>query len=74
MVAVEPRKRKFHQPIFVSIPLPCNPSKINENTNIRLLCSGERDKQPSVFVSKTFLDQYAVYLKMLLLLHAIIFQ
>ena len=41
MVAVEPRKRKFHQPIFVSIPLPCNPSKINENTNIRLLCSGE---------------------------------
>ena len=43
MVAVEPRKRKFHQPIFVSIPLPCNPSKINENTNIRLLCSGERN-------------------------------
>ena len=40
MIAVEPRKRKFHQPIFVSIPLPCNPSKITENTNIRLLCSG----------------------------------
>ena len=41
MIALEPRKRKFHQPIFMSIPLPCNPSKINENTNIRLLCSGK---------------------------------
>ena len=41
MIAVEPRKRKFHQPIFVSIPLPCSPSKITENTNIRLLCSGK---------------------------------
>ena len=39
MIAVEPRKRKFHQPIFVSIPLPCNPSKINPSTSIRLLCS-----------------------------------
>merc|ERR1719400_1367150 len=27
MVAVEPRKRKFHEPIFVSIPLPCLPEK-----------------------------------------------
>jgi len=46
MIAVEPRKRKFHQPIFVSIPLPCNPSKINPSTSIRLLCSvtGATDK------------------------------
>ena len=39
MVAVEPRKRKFHQPIFVSIPLPVSPAKLSPNTNIRLLCS-----------------------------------
>ena len=39
MIAVEPRKRKFHQPIFVSIPLPCSPSKVTDNTDIRLLCS-----------------------------------
>ena len=49
MVAVEPRKRKFHevvpypppsplQPIFVSIPLPCLPGKASAAT-IRLLCS-----------------------------------
>ena len=53
MVAVEPRKRKFHevsqcfslkssfshfQPIFVSIPLPCLPGKAS-SANIRLLCS-----------------------------------
>eukprot|EP00092_Neocalanus_flemingeri_P032913 GFUD01035795.1.p1 GENE.GFUD01035795.1~~GFUD01035795.1.p1 ORF type:complete len:2735 (+),score=766.32 GFUD01035795.1:100-8304(+) len=46
MIAVEPRKRKFHQPIFISIPLPCSPSKINSSTSIRLLCSvtGATDK------------------------------
>jgi len=38
MVAVEPRKRKFHEPIFVSIPLPCLPGKAS-SANIRLLCS-----------------------------------
>jgi len=38
MVAVEPRKRKFHEPIFVSIPLPCLPGKAS-TANIRLLCS-----------------------------------
>jgi len=38
MVAVEPRKRKFHEPIFVSIPLPCLPGKASAAT-IRLLCS-----------------------------------
>ena len=42
MVAVEPRKRKFHQPIFVSIPLPAScssPAKLGTNTTVRLLCS-----------------------------------
>jgi ankyrin len=40
IVAVEPRKRKFHQPIFVSIPLPCPASKINnQGCSLRLLCS-----------------------------------
>ena len=39
MVAVEPRKRKFHQPIFVSIPLPVSCSKVSSNTTVRLLCS-----------------------------------
>ena len=40
IVAVEPRKRKFHQPIFVSIPLPCPASKINNPAcSLRLLCS-----------------------------------
>jgi len=40
LVAVEPRRRKFHQPIFVSIPLPCSAAKLSKpSQDIRLICS-----------------------------------
>ena len=53
MIAVEPRKRKFHQPIFVSIPLPCSPSKVTENTAIRLLCSVTGPTEKAVWQDMT---------------------
>jgi len=53
MIAVEPRKRKFHQPIFISIPLPCSPSKINPSTSIRLLCSVTGATEKAVWADLT---------------------
>ncbi|XP_023335565.1 uncharacterized protein LOC111706864 [Eurytemora carolleeae] len=53
IVAVEPRKRKFHQPFFVSIPLPCSGSKINSSTDIRLICSVTGSLDPVSWVDMT---------------------
>ncbi|THD29064.1 Ankyrin 2, partial [Fasciola hepatica] len=51
VVSVEPRRRKFHKPITLTIPLPRPPPKVDPGAtpNVRLLCSLSGGTNPAVW-------------------------
>uniref|UniRef100_A0A183A7V9 ZU5 domain-containing protein n=1 Tax=Echinostoma caproni TaxID=27848 RepID=A0A183A7V9_9TREM len=51
VVSIEPRRRKFHKPITLTIPLPRPPPKVEPGAtpNVRLLCSLSGGTNPAVW-------------------------
>ncbi|CAH8662286.1 unnamed protein product [Schistosoma rodhaini] len=54
VVSIEPRRRKFHKPITLTIPVPRHssktvPEKTNSSSKIRLLCSLSGGVNPAVW-------------------------
>ncbi|KER22832.1 hypothetical protein T265_14770, partial [Opisthorchis viverrini] len=51
VVSIEPRRRKFHKPITITIPLPRPPPKSEQGaaSNVRLLCSLSGGTNPAVW-------------------------
>ncbi|GAA47164.1 ankyrin [Clonorchis sinensis] len=51
VVSIEPRRRKFHKPITITVPLPRPPPKSEQGaaSNVRLLCSLSGGTNPAVW-------------------------
>ncbi|CAH8651679.1 unnamed protein product [Heterobilharzia americana] len=54
VVSIEPRRRKFHKPITLTMPVPCSLTKVNSDaigttSKIRLLCSLSGGENPPVW-------------------------
>lgn len=54
VVSIEPRRRKFHKPITLTIPVPRHPAKTipdttNSSPKVRLLCSLSGGINPAVW-------------------------
>jgi len=69
VITIEPRRRKFHKPITLTIPVPqaANKGMINqyggETPTLRLLCSIAGNYEQFAILDKQFILTNTVYLK-----------